>query len=260
MEGKIMKKIGVVLILGMILLIPAYSVAETPVLDNGTDNFEFARLRWDFRDYGNLGTNWIGGSRLRTGAFFVFECEILTGGHLQNIEDVTKVVALNTLSNRQYILHYDPFYFGDYLVQYWLLLAQADDSMFAPWKFILHYNGSDGKEHQQIQTVLPPEKAFPAEISEIAVNQIQGYTEVSWRGIGEPVGETYYQVLVLDKTGLDVFEAYSIGYYGFYNPETNRAIFYIPPKYGGKNYSLRLANGISANRSLYYIILKDYDN
>jgi hypothetical protein len=164
MEGKIMKKIGVVLILGMILLIPAYSVAETPVLDNGTDNFEFARLRWDFRDYGNLGTNWIGGSRLRTGAFFVFECEILTGGHLQNIEDVTKVVALNTLSNRQYILHYDPFYFGDYLVQYWLLLAQADDSMFAPWKFILHYNGSDGKEHQQIQTVLPPEKAFPAEI------------------------------------------------------------------------------------------------
>ena len=105
------RTIRVPLILGMILFIPAYSGAETAVLDENPNNFEFARLRWDFREYGNLGTNWIGGSRLRTGAFYVFECEIIPGGFLDDIGDVIKVVAVNTLSNRPYILHCGPFYF-----------------------------------------------------------------------------------------------------------------------------------------------------
>ena len=52
------------------------------------NNFEFARLRWDFRDIGNLSSNWIGGSRLRTGALFVFECENATGVFLEDIGEI----------------------------------------------------------------------------------------------------------------------------------------------------------------------------
>lgn len=263
MEGKIMKQtIGVALILGMILLIPAYPSAETAILDEGSPNFDFARLRWDFRDYGSLDTDiLIGGSRLRTGAFFVFECEIVTVGDLNDIGDVTKVVAVNTLSDRQYILHYDPFYFEGFLVQYWLLLVQANQSMFDnEYEFILHYNDSDGNPHQQIKIASPPEKVFPAEIGEVAVNRIQGYFEVSWSGIGEPGPEINYHVLVVDNTGLDVFEFYYPGYYGFYDSSSNKLFFYIPQKYGGKKYGLRLANGIFTNRSLYYMTLQDLDD
>jgi hypothetical protein len=194
-----------------------------------------------------LGTyNWIGGSQLRTGAFFVFECETSRGPSDGDL----KVVAVNTSSNREYILQYEPFTFLGSDVYYWLLLVQPDESMFGgEWEFNLYYND----DPVQTQTIPPPAKVYPAKIGNVTLEQYEYYFGVSWSGIGDPKKDkkVNYQLLVTDSAGVNIYEAYSPGYY---DSSSNKVTFYINKEdYSG--YGVRLASGIYGNRSLYYMIL-----
>ena len=262
-----MKKTALVIILGIILLIPVYSSA---IIDQSPVNFYWARTKWDYRYYGNIGSlNSIGGSQLRTGAGFVFECEIRTGNFLANIEDVSKVEAVNTLTRKRYILHYNPSFWPAYdgIMDYWELKVQPDNAMFeGNWKFVLFYKGSDGEKHRQILITPPPEKAFPAEISHVTINRTVDSFKVSWSGIGPPNPPLInYRVIVFPDGSPDAIEDIHGDWEGggslttgTYDASVNKVTFTIPGIYGGEAYGIRLANGIANNRSLYYMILPPF--
>ena len=262
-EDKIMKKSMLFIILGIIILLPAYSGAV--IIDPSPPiNFSFVNVKWDYKDFGNYGTsNYIGGSEMRAGAYFVFECIIVTGGQLVNIEDVIKIEVLNTLTKNSYELHYFPF--SNY--HYWFLSVAPDDSMFKGiWKFVLRYKGSDGETHRQVKTIAAPEKAFPAKIAYVTLTKSGSAFEVSWSGIGSPGppnAQIDYRVVVFDAATediiLDLKGDWAGGTDGTYDPTLNKVTFTIPREYGGDEYYIRLANMIFSNRSLYHMILPAID-
>ncbi|MGB5749484.1 MAG: hypothetical protein WBM69_21070 [Desulfobacterales bacterium] len=263
-----MRKTTLFIILAVILLIPAYVVAG--ITDEFPVNFYWANTQWDYRDYGNYGTsNFTGGSQMRTGAGYLFECEIRPGGLLGNVEDVKKVEAVNTLTKKHYILHYDPFFWPSYgrIMDYWELKVQPDDSMFeGNWKFVLYYQGIDGQKHRQVLITTPPAKTFPPEIAHVTVNRSGDSFEVSWSGIGPPNPPLInYRVLVFPEGSSDVIEDIRGDWQGggslttgTYDTNLNKVTFTIPGIYGGEAYGIRLATSMINNRSLYYMVLPPF--
>jgi len=260
-----MKKTTLFIILGIILLIPAYSGAD--ITDPSPVNFYWANINWDYRDFGNYGTlNWIGGSQLRKGSGFRFECEIRTGGLLDNINDVTRIKVYNIVTKKHYLLNYEPFLWPRYggIMDYWALIIQPSEWMFeSNWRFILYYKGSDGHNHKQFLLTTPPKKVFPADIAHVTINRAGGSFEVSWSGIGPPSQIINYRVLVFD--GADVIEDFHGDWEGggtlttgTYDTNSNKVTFIIPAMYGGEAYGLRLANSTFMNRSLYYMTLPPF--
>ena len=260
------KTMWIPLFLGMLLLVPAISGAV--VIDPSPDNFSWVNINWDYKNFGNYGDlKLIGGSQLRTGAAFRFECEIYTGGLLDNLGDVIRVEAMNTLTKKRYILHYDPFFWPAYggIMQYWTLIVQPHESMFeGKWKFRLYYRGSDGNKHLQVLTAQPPAKIFPAQIAHVTVKRSGGSFEVSWSGIGNPdIPLINYRVLVFQ--GVDVIEDIHGDWEGggtmttgTYDTIANKVTFTIPATYAGEDYGIRLASSTLMNRSLYYLILPTF--
>ncbi len=256
------KLIGFSLMLAMIFSMTAYPAATET--DESPITISWINTRWDYRDYGNFGMqNWTGGSQLRNGAVFLFEC-ILNLGGLDLIEDKIRVVAVNTVSKKRYKLHYEPFYWppASGVLEYWALAVQPNESMFeGEWKFIVHGKDSDGNRHRQVDVAPAPQEVFPADIGHVTVKRSGGAYEVCWSGIGAPnTVDLNYRVLVIETATSDI-AAVLVGKWqdgngaGTYDLFSNKVTFTIPPQYAGDAYAIRLANILQGNKALYYLVL-----
>jgi hypothetical protein len=257
------KTMLIFLILGGILLIPAYSGAV--VIDPTPDNISNVDAHWEYRDYGHYGLlAGIGGSQQRSGAYFTLESDIVTGGLLNTIEDVIRVQAIHKETQKLYNLHYDPYTWLGTPIDSWSLKVRPSDWMFeGNWKFILVYNGSDGEIHRQRLTIPAEIPAFAAKISHVTLNRSADSFVISWSGIGDPyTSPITYGVLIFEAGTANFVERIRgdwEGGSGTYDAPLNKVTFTIPSMYGGEAYVCRLGNRVKwVGRSLYYMILPTF--
>jgi hypothetical protein len=251
------------LILGSILLIPAYAGAV--VIDPTPDNISGVGASWEYRDYGNYGLlASIGGSQQRSGAYYTLEASVVTGGFLNTIEDVFRVQAKHIETQKLYNLQYDPYTYLGTPYDAWALKVPPSDWMFeGNWKFILVYNGSDGEIHRQRLTIPAERPAFAAKVSHVALNRSPDPPPsfvVSWSGIGDPyISPITYRVMIFEAGTAHIVESIRgdwEGGSGTYDAALNKVTFTIPSMYGGEAYVCRLENRVKwVGRSVYYMIL-----
>ena len=227
-------------LLVFMFFIPA--VVFAAVIDQGQLNMDYAEVFHDQKHEESVG-------RIN-GEYLTMYFDVITGGFLDSIDDVTSVTVRHTPSGRIYNLNYETSNSLGVKLDSWILrIAPTSVTLDenGVWEFTLCYLGNDGNTHHQIYNynmgpLAPPARPHHVKIEHNGTNYI-----VSWTGIGSPYCQSVdYRVRVFDGADrlADLRGNWRSGYSdGAYDGATNWVTFTIPPIYGAGQ-EIRIENRV----------------